>query len=420
MQRSDTLRAGETTAKWLAVCEQLPEIRRLGNLRSLTTVYYPIALLRMKLEEYSFEDFDTIEQSLLRFYSCGITRAEDIARWMALPSVRYVQERLALLKAEGLIGGGALTDLGRDSLAIGQKKKLYDAEQIFQADGITGLLLPREYQVKENRMADREFTYGMLPHIAPSEAIALSTIREAVEGEEKIRAYKRYRKSILNVNVRQVEDVKVAGIKYVKAMMAWPVSSQSPLVFLPYFKRGEPGKARHCDMPLFVPEGLAGRLPGLAAQVETVPDRMLTGISELYRMMRAELNKQDISGIPAWISRNTSFRALEQRVGERVEVRLECGGRDEKLSPLELEIYAALGSDIEVPVEADMTLPGENGREFRQHCVFWPYADEVPREAALLSENWSEFSRRICKNTPMSLKDAVNYIQKKHSDEEEA
>ena len=393
MQRSDTLRAGETTAKWLAVCEQLPEIRRLGNLRSLTTVYYPIALLRMKLEEYSFEDFDTIEQSLLRFYSCGITRAEDIARWMALPSVRYVQERLALLKAEGLIGGGALTDLGRDSLAIGQKK---------------------------NRMADREFTYGMLPHIAPSEAIALSTIREAVEGEEKIRAYKRYRKSILNVNVRQVEDVKVAGIKYVKAMMAWPVSSQSPLVFLPYFKRGEPGKARHCDMPLFVPEGLAGRLPGLAAQVETVPDRMLTGISELYRMMRAELNKQDISGIPAWISRNTSFRALEQRAGERVEVRLECGGRDEKLSPLELEIYAALGSDIEVPVEADMTLPGENGREFRQHCVFWPYADEVPREAALLSENWSEFSRRICKNTPMSLKDAVNYIQKKHSDEEEA
>lgn len=419
MQRSDMLRAGDSTAKWMAVIEQFPEVAGLGELRSLTTVYYPIALLRMKLEEYSFEDFDTIEQSLLRFYSCGITRAEDIAGWMAIPSVRYIQERLALLKAEGLINNGALTDLGRDSLSIGQKKKLYDAEQVFQADAITGLLLPREFQVKESRMADREFTYGVLPHIAPSEAIALSTIKKAVEGEEKIRAYKRYRKSILNVNVRQVEDVKVAGIKYVKALMAWPRRSQSPLVFLPYFKREGMKKVSHCDMPLFIPESLKDRLRELAGQVEIVPDRMLTGIADLYQMMQQDLNELDISGVSDWIEDNTSFRVLEQRMDDRIRINLECSDSGKKLSPLELEIYAALGSNSEVPVETDMTLSGPNGSGIRKHIAFWPISERVPGEAAELSQNWVEFRWRICKNAPMSLKDAVNYMSNKRNGEEE-
>jgi hypothetical protein len=104
---------------------------------------------------------------------------------------------------------------------------------------------------------------------------------------------------------------------------------------------------------------------------------------------------------------------------ERIRINLECSDSGKKLSPLELEIYAALGSNSEVPVETDMTLSGPNGSGIRKHIAFWPISERVPDEAAELSQNWVEFRWRICKNAPMSLKDAVNYMSNKRNGEEE-
>lgn len=424
-QNAEMQKAGGTVAKWLSICEQLPEMKALGDLRALTIVYYPIALLKMKLEEYSFEDFNAIEQSMLRFFYNGVTNPEEICRWMALPSVRYVQERLALLRAEGLIEENHVTQMGQESLKRGQKVKLYDAEQIFQADGLTGLLFPREYQMKEDHLTDRAFTVSMLPHLAPGESIALSTIEEAIKGPEKIRAYKRYRKSILNVNVSEVRDVKLSGIKYTKALLVWPMCSRVPMVFFPYFKRNESAHGYHCDMPLFIPEGLQQRLPQLSACTEILPDRQADGLVRLYRMIIEEQNRQEISGIMDWIGSSTAFKATNVTVqNDRILVRVDCTDAvTEKLSPLDLEILAALGSRRAVPVEAEMKLSagpsaGE-GRCFRKRLSIWPYAGHVPDLAATLSGYWSEYSWRVCKAAPLSLKEAVTCIEKKQRKEDD-
>lgn len=413
MQKTELPRAGGTVAKWLAVREQLPEIDELGELRALTTVYYPIALLRMRLEEYSFEDFNAVEQSMLRFYACGVTDAEELRQWMALPSVRYVQERLALLTAEGLIENGRVTAFGQDSLHLGQKKNLYDAEQLFQADAITGLLLPHEYQTRDDHLIDRTQTSSALPHMAHSESIALSTIQRAIEGPEKIRSYKRYRKSILNVNVNQVESVRVSDIKYIKALMAWPVSSRVPLMFLPYFKRSESGPSRHCDMPLFIPESISYLLPELSEQVETVADQRLTGLVELYRMILDNQSRLDTREVAEWLEQNTVFR-VSPVPSDRMSFYFDWQSETQPLSPLELELYAALGAGTPIPVEAEMTLDGR-----RRRVTVWPYARQYSDRVKTLSEHWSEYGWKLCKRAPLSLRDAVAAIQKKLQKEED-
>lgn len=265
METTDKQKSRNSVAKWLQICEQQPELARLFKKASrVATAYYPIVRLEMKLLEYSFEDFNAVELSILRFFSCGITTAEGISKWMGLDSSRYIDERLALLQAEGLIdkAKGTVTKLGLDSLKVGMKKKLHDTAQVFQADGVTGILIPKESQIRDMHLVERERTARLFPIIAHTEEIAVRNISDAIKGEDKIQNYKRYRKSILHVNVEDIIDIKLRDIKYAKAFLVWCDDfGNVPLVFLPYFKPGEVMDMHHCDMPLFIPEKMEERLP---------------------------------------------------------------------------------------------------------------------------------------------------------------
>lgn len=410
-------RAGGTVAKWFNICERLPEVSALGALRALSTVYYPVALLRMQLEEYNFEDFSAVEQSLLRFYGCGVTDAESLCRWMALPSVRYVRERLALLTAEGLIGGGKLTELGEESLRINQKKKLFDTEQTFQADAVTGLLLPKEYQADDRHLIDRRYTQSTIPHLAHSESIALETIRRAIEGPEKIRSYKRYRKSILNVNVGQIRSIHVQEIKYIEALLVWPECSASPLVFLPVHGRSETGSFR-ADTPLCLPQSLAPRLPELSRGTEILPDDQLAPLNELYALVTEEQQRLQTEEIAAWLEENTAFHVDKAEHGDGGILAELSLRRTEELSALDLEILAALGSGRGIPVETEMTLQKSHGGQLRRRVTVWPSAKQLPPQAAELASRWAHCSWKIIKAAPLSLQQAMECLHRSRQEEE--
>jgi hypothetical protein len=384
-------------AKWLNIREQFPEIRALGNLKGFSTVYYPIALLKMKLEEYSFEDFNAVEQSLLRFYSCGITSPESLSKWMALPSVRYIQERLSLMVAEGLIANGAVTPLGAESLALGQKKQLYDAEQIFQADGIMGLLLPRAYQIKEDHLIPKAKTTTLRPHLAPSEAIFIDQIKQAIEGPEKIRDYKRYRKSILNVNVHQVTDVRFGDLRYIKAMMVWPEYSHAPLLFLPVYKHAAEGK-RQCDTPLYIPASLAGNLPQLSRECEVVADQKLEPLTQLYTLVEKDQASLPLSGIAQWIRENTAFECRDISLrGSRICALLDLKS-DARLGPCDMELLAAMGAQSQIPVELEAAIRSDRDQVFKKRFTLWPQAGTIPMPLAkTLTQKWPTDHRDLTK-----------------------
>ena len=57
MAETNLMYASGTLKKWLEILEDMSALEQLGPLQLCSTVYYPIALLKMRLEEYSYEDF---------------------------------------------------------------------------------------------------------------------------------------------------------------------------------------------------------------------------------------------------------------------------------------------------------------------------------------------------------------------------
>lgn len=384
--------------KWLNILQDMPALAKLGTPVLCATVYYPIALLKMRLAEYSYEDFDAVELSMLRFCAAGINTPAGLCRWMCLPSQRYAAERLAMLTAENLLQNGVPTPLGQDSLRLGRKKQLYNTEQIFQADGILGLLLPREFQKRLDLLKARSET-RFYPHLMHSDAIATETIVAAIQGEEKIRAYKRYRKDILNVNVEQVDSIKLSELRYLLALLVQFDAAAAPVVFLPRheFDRKQ-GDRFYSDVPLFLPQSLAKLLPDLAGDVGTVPDAALAQMVRLCAMLREDIADVQPQDVQQWLEAETAFTVADCAWQDgRLYVRLNV--KEETLfSPLDLELLAAAGQSAPCPVELPLLLPTANGGSYRKYLTVWPLAGTLPPEAGTLAARWAAQSHTWLKS----------------------
>lgn len=393
--------------KWLNILQDIPALTQLGAPTLCATVYYPIALLKMKLLEYSYEDFDAVEQAILRFCSVGVNTPAALCRWMGLPSQRYVSERLALLTAENLLRGGQPTQLGKDSLAEGRKKQLHDGEQIFQADGILGLLLPKEFQKQLDHLKARGETRHF-PHLMHSDAIAEETIRASIQGQDKLRAYKEYRKDILNVNVEQVQSVRFHELRYMLVLLVQFKGTGAPLVFLPRYQRDRQAGGRfYSDAPLFVPQTLAKRVPALAAGAKTVPDADLEHLIRLCAMLKesvAAVQPQDVS---RWLEENTAFMApVCVWQGERLCVQLNVKP-NALFAPLDLELMAAAAQAKPCPVELALALPTENGGVYHTRLTVWSTAGRLIPEAAELAAGWAAKSFLWLKNKKPRTRDEI-------------
>lgn len=378
--------------KWLGLLEDFPSLSRLGAPRLCTTVYYPIALLKMRLSEHSFEDFDAVELSILRFCRAGVCTAEGICQWMGINSRRYVEEHLALLCAEGLLQPGTYhpTPLGLESLNLGQKKQSYSTEQIFQADGVMGILLPREFQKRTDKLISRSETRSY-PHLMHTDEIAEDTIRAAIQGENKVRAYKDYRKDILNVNVEQVESIRFVELRYMLVLMV-RFEGTAPLVFLPRYQREKRDAGRPFgDAPLYLPGSLVPRLPELAGQARVIPDIGLTGLATLCDMVEEENTQTAPEDVCGWMEANTAFqvRSCPLEGGHRLCPRLTWKGPDAPIHPQDMELMAAAGSREPRPVELSVSVTGGRGGARFARLTVWPTADRLPPEAAVLAEGWS-------------------------------
>ena len=101
------------------ILDQNPQIV-ISRIELFTEVYYPIAILEIEMNETTFEDFDLIPLSILRFVDAGVTTAGEIAGLMGL-SPGYVQKLLDLLMGYGYLGGNGLTPLGAKSLEMEKK-----------------------------------------------------------------------------------------------------------------------------------------------------------------------------------------------------------------------------------------------------------------------------------------------------------
>lgn len=255
-----------------------------GRIELFTEVYYPIAILEIEMKETTFENFDLIPLSVLRFVDGGVRDADGIAGIMGL-SPGYVQKILDLLMGYGYLSEDGLTALGRRSLDLEQKISRNTVKQRFQADALTGELLRSGQQLLDIDLLGKDRTSGGIAHMPHIEGIFAEDLsRQFREGN--LMDYKRYQGEILNANVEEITDIRCVELQYVKAYLVKLQSVPVPLIITnQYDASRKEFKERFAWQPVRVPHESAYTEYGFDRSIELYRPEAVRAVRELYRLV---------------------------------------------------------------------------------------------------------------------------------------
>lgn len=215
-------------------------------------VYYPIARIEVDMQEKSFEDFDAVQESVLRFVSIGFREEDVIANLMGL-TAPYVRDMLKLLLSYGHIDNNRnITNLGITSLAEGQKITIENTRQVFLLDALNCNIiridrdLDRTIIEKPDDMTYNEKHITFLEHSA---GISKSDV-EATLKETEYKTLRRMQGG-MNINVTNVSDVRCLGIRYIKSYLL-KLKNHTPMIFVKRFDYSGKGSERFYWLPFSV------------------------------------------------------------------------------------------------------------------------------------------------------------------------
>lgn len=199
------------------------------DIEKFAPVYYPIAIVEMNLDEMSFEDFESVQYSILKLVSLGVLDHRVIAETLGLSS-NYVFKVIRLLNGYGHMDGGGITQLGLDSLRSGQKIVKSQVRQKFQLDALNGTLLKVEQTITETMLNDREQTNITIGHLDYLDGMPVKEISDQL-AKNNISRYVHQKAGIINTNVTGINDVRCTEIKYARCYLMKVRNCEEPIVF---------------------------------------------------------------------------------------------------------------------------------------------------------------------------------------------
>lgn len=266
---------------------------RLKDIESFAPVYYPIAIVEMLLDERTFEDFETVQLTILRLVALGISDHKVIAQTLGL-SPNYVFKVMRLLAGFGHIQGTELTELGRESLESGQKIVTVQTLQKFQVDALNGTLLKVRQTVTDNMLNDKDQTAAIIGHLNFLDGISTQTLRMQLTGDN-CDNYLQQSSGILHTNVTDIREARCTQIKYAKSYMLKLKGHTHPIVFgKRYDKKEKEIKDRFSWQPFSVTNerisSQCGFDPGTPISTEAADSY----VTQLYAMMTERSQKVDL------------------------------------------------------------------------------------------------------------------------------
>lgn len=265
------------------ILQQNPQIVP-GRIELFSEVYYPIAILEIEMTETTFEDFDLVPLSVLKFIKAGLRTSEEIAELMGLSS-NYVQKIMDLLMGYGYIDFNGLTEVGKESLKV-EKKVIHAAvRQRFQADAVTGDLLKIGEQPFEADLQGRENTFGVIPHMPHMEGISVEAINEQIKGSDLTR-YKHYQGDILHANVDAIKDVVCIGLEYIRAYLVKMQGIDIPFIISYRYDSEKKGfHERFRWQPMRMPNEKAYSEYGFSRDIACYTEEAIKTIQSLYELV---------------------------------------------------------------------------------------------------------------------------------------
>ena len=276
-----------------------------GEVESFAPVYYPIAIVEMRLEEQTFEDFETVHLTILRLIAMGITDYKIIAQTLGL-SPNYVFKILRILTGYGHITDSGLTDLGRRSLTEEKKITTTQTRQRFQVDALEGELLKVEELVTDSMLNSREETRLTIGHLDHLDGMDVNKLKEQLTGSNG-KDYFHRKSGILHANVVGITDVRCVEIKFAKCYLLKMKKDPRLYVFAKlYNKKAKEVKDRF-SWSQFCSRDL--RRYDLGNSVHGGTQQIDDHLVRLYAMMIEQCGKVDFSQeVPKAVSRVYPFR----------------------------------------------------------------------------------------------------------------
>lgn len=265
------------------ILDQNPQIVP-ARIELFTEVYYPIAILEIEMKETTFENFDLIPLSMMKFVDAGIRDAAGIAALMGL-GPGYVQKVLDLLMGYGYLEAQGLTDLGRQSLEMERKISQNTVKQKFQADALTGDLLRVGQQLMDIDLISKERTASGIAHMPHIEGISMDDLNRQFR-EGNLMDYKKYKGDILNANVEEISSVRCVDLQYVKAYLVKMQSIPVPFIITnQYDASKESFQERFTWQPVRVPDVRAYTEYGFDRSIGCYSPESIQAIRELYQLV---------------------------------------------------------------------------------------------------------------------------------------
>lgn len=256
----------------------------IDNIRFAAPVYYPIALIKLIMDEKTFEEFDSIEAELLQFIDDIGPDAGSIAEVMGLDT-SFVKKMMKVLAGKELISEEGLTESGKESLAQGVVISTKHTGQTFQMDAVNLKLLRLEEVLSEDDLKKRQDTdrsYGLLNCWHGISQDKLDMQLEHINIKEFVRT----EKEVLPPNIISISEKCCEGIRYTKGYLLGciyregNVEKERPVIFgkrkMISRKDGTEGKRYSIWMPFFVSDKAMRDLYQLPESAEESHSSMIT------------------------------------------------------------------------------------------------------------------------------------------------
>lgn len=274
------------------ICGKYPAIRP-ENIEYFAPVYYPIAIVELRLAEQTFEDFETVQLTVLRLMSLGITDYKVIAQTLGL-SPNYVFKVIRLLVGYGHLDGTSLTELGRESLSAGKKIVTTETLQKFQTDALNGTLLKVGQVVTESSLNDKSETLRIIGHLSYLDGIAEDTLRSQLTGGDS-GSYLQQKSGILHTNVIAIKDARCTQIQYAKCYLLKLRDQNFPIIFAERYDRTQKEiRDRFSWRPFSVAGSQVINLCGFEADTKISSEHATNYVRQLFTLLVEQAEKLNL------------------------------------------------------------------------------------------------------------------------------
>ena len=254
------------------------------DIEKFAPVYYPIAIVEMNLDEVSFEDFESVQYTILKMISLGVTDHVVLAETLGL-SPNYVFKIIRLLNGYGHLDGNGITELGRDSISQGQKIVKSQVWQKFQLDALNGTLLKVDQTITDNMLNDREQTNITIGHLDYLDGMPVQEISTQL-AKNNLSKYVHQKSGIINTNVTKINDVRCTEVKYARCYLMKVRNCDEPIVFAKrYDSSKEDVKERFSWQPFSVKNAVILEKYGFETDIPFNSDVARRYIGQLYSML---------------------------------------------------------------------------------------------------------------------------------------